>query len=190
MKISRSHRLANILSVTKGAWELINIVLLLAILLVLIANLFAINKFQFTLWEYKIESVEDLVFDQVMQRMGSEGWELASARRALAGEDSSSRGIYECIFKRPATKARIRENDKKLEAEAKESALQSVQLPAKLNVGSINRAQQAIYIETNAFASTIEELELGLKSETENYAYSLTVDSNKSLVTATAKTDD
>ena len=141
------------------------------------------------MWEYKIESVEDSVFDRVMHRIGSEGWEIASARRAVSGEGSSSRGVYEVIFKRPATKTQIKENDKKLQAEARDSALESAQILAKLNIGSINRAQQVSYLEKTAFASTIEELELSLKSETEHYVYSINADSSKSLVTATAKSE-
>lgn len=55
-------------------------------------------------WEYTIMGMEDYESDTVLKRLGDEGWELASARRAVTGEGSRSRGIYECIFKRPVAK--------------------------------------------------------------------------------------
>ncbi len=189
LNILKSGKLTSILSFAKGTKELANTGLLLGILLILITNLFAANKSQPTLWEYKVEAIPDSVFEQAMHRMGSEGWEITSARRAVSDEGSSSKGLYEVIFKRPATKAEIRENKKRLEAEDKESALQLAQLTAKLDINSVNQAQQSTFLEKNTFATTIEELGLAVKSETENYSYSLTADSSKSLVTATSKTD-
>ena len=41
----------------------------------------------------------------------------------------------------------------------------------KSNVGAMNRAQQAYYLENNRFASSMEELQLGIKLETDNYSY-------------------
>lgn len=41
----------------------------------------------------------------------------------------------------------------------------------KINVGSMNRAQQAYFLEENEFADSIEELGLGIRSQTENYEY-------------------
>lgn len=178
------------LTFIKGTSQLSNTALLFGILLVLIANLLAVNKSQPTLWEYKIEAIPDGGFEQIMHQMGSEGWEVASARRAVSGEGSSSEGLYEVIFKRPATKTQIRENDNKLKAEAKASALQATQALPRIEIGAINRAQHAFFLENNALASTIDELGLNLKLESENYAYSLTNEQSKSLVTATAKTDD
>ncbi|WP_341526283.1 type IV pilin-like G/H family protein [Nostoc sp. UHCC 0302] len=189
-KISIIDRLTSFLRVVKDAREVINIILLLSIFLTLTANLFINNKSRPTLWEYKVESIDDAAFDAAMHRIGAEGWELTSARRAISGEGSSSRGLYEVIFKRPATKAKIRENSEKLKVEAKESLLQSTQLLAKIGIGSINRAQQANYLEKMTFANTIEELGLSLKLETENYVYNITTDSSSSFVTATAKIDE
>lgn len=47
------------------------------------------------------------------------------------------------------------------------------QSEGKQYVSSINKAQQAVYAEKNAFASDITELGLGLKSSTSNYTYTL-----------------
>lgn len=52
-------------------------------------------------WEYRIVSLEDLQFQESMEALGNAGWELAFARRAVSGEGYSSKGVYECIFKKP-----------------------------------------------------------------------------------------
>ena len=52
-------------------------------------------------WEYRIESVPDRSFDQRINAMGKEGWELVFARRASDGSDYSPTFSYEMIFKRP-----------------------------------------------------------------------------------------
>lgn len=44
----------------------------------------------------------------------------------------------------------------------------------KNNVGTLNRAQQAYQLEYSQFASTINELGVGLRSRTENYEYFIT----------------
>lgn len=80
--------------------EIINTTLLGAILAVLAFNLWWQRQPKNVQYEYKIESLEDVVFDTSINRLGDEGWELVFARRALAGEDDSRRGIYECIFRR------------------------------------------------------------------------------------------
>jgi hypothetical protein len=190
LNVFKSSKLTSILSFAKGTRKLANTGLLLGILLVSTTHLLTANKSQPTLWEYKIEAISDGAFDPAMHRMGSDGWEITSARRAVSGEGSSSQGLYEVIFKRPTTKAKIRENAKRLETEAKESALQLAQLTAKLDINSVNRMQQSTFLEKQAFATAIEELGLAVKSESENYTYSLTADQSKSLVTATAKTDE
>ena len=47
------------------------------------------------------------------------------------------------------------------------------QVEARQNVGVMNRAQQAYYLENKFFAKNLPELELGIKPETNNYSYSL-----------------
>lgn len=44
---------------------------------------------------------------------------------------------------------------------------------AKQYVGSMNRGQQAYYLENGVFASTVENLGLGVVTQTTNYTYSL-----------------
>ncbi|MEQ9554043.1 MAG: type IV pilin-like G/H family protein [Coleofasciculus sp. G3-WIS-01] len=44
---------------------------------------------------------------------------------------------------------------------------------AKQYVGSMNRAEQAFYLEKNGFSTTISDLGLGIKTETANYTYKI-----------------
>lgn len=47
------------------------------------------------------------------------------------------------------------------------------QSEAKQYVGSLNRAQQAYYLENSSFGSTIDQLAIGIKTQTENYKYEI-----------------
>ena len=49
-------------------------------------------------WEYMIESVPDLSWDEGMNKLGNQGWELVFARRASGSDERMN---YEMIFKRP-----------------------------------------------------------------------------------------
>ncbi len=51
-------------------------------------------------WEYTIKSVPDGSFDEEMNKMGLDGWDVVFARRASSGSSSSSTFSYEMIFKR------------------------------------------------------------------------------------------
>lgn len=79
--------------------ETVSVLALVGILLVLLSNAILGQKLQPVVWEYKIESINDLVFSSTMNRLGEDGWDLVFARRAKDSTiDSFS---YECIFKRP-----------------------------------------------------------------------------------------
>jgi type IV pilus assembly protein PilA len=58
----------------------------------------------------------------------------------------------------------------------------------KQYVGSMNRAQQAYFYENNALATSVDALGLGIKTETNNYKYSLRVTKTASFHYAVAKT--
>ncbi len=47
------------------------------------------------------------------------------------------------------------------------------QAEAKTYVGSVNRAQQAYYLENQLFASSLGDLQAGIKSQTDNFSYSI-----------------
>ncbi len=46
------------------------------------------------------------------------------------------------------------------------------QAEAKQNVGAMNRAQQAYYLENKAFSNSLQSLGLGIQPQTKNYVYS------------------
>lgn len=58
------------------------------------------------------------------------------------------------------------------------------QSEAKTYVGSINRAQQARYMEAGAFTSQIAQLGLGVESYTANYTYNLAAGDDGAVVNA------
>ncbi len=55
----------------------------------------------------------------------------------------------------------------------KNQANKSREGEGKTYVGSMNRAHQAYFVDNNKFATKLEELELGIKSETEDYVYTI-----------------
>jgi type II secretory pathway pseudopilin PulG len=60
---------------------------------------------------------------------------------------------------------------------------------AKTYIGSINRGQQAFLLENSKFAEDIDQIGLGIQSESENYKYEITIlDDDMTATTATAKT--
>ena len=59
---------------------------------------------------------------------------------------------------------------------------------AKLIISTINKIQQPFYVENQRFASTLEELSLGIPRETENFEYKVfALDQQQAKVTAKAK---
>jgi type II secretory pathway pseudopilin PulG len=64
------------------------------------------------------------------------------------------------------------------------------QAEARQYTGSMSRAQQAYYLENKKFATTISELRIGIKPETENYRYQIIPQKDSTgsvMMTATAK---
>jgi len=56
------------------------------------------------------------------------------------------------------------------------------QSEAKQNVGSMNRAQQAYYLENSEFGSTVQLLGLGIQTQTVNYSYGVELGNASSAV--------
>mgnify|MGYP000440746330 CR=1 FL=1 len=183
-------RFTKFLSIYNGVRELINTALLAGILLLLGFNALNARRTSAT-WEYKIEGIQDATFDLTMQQLGAEGWELVSARRALSGEGSSSSGLYEVIFKRLTNKAEAQKNIATLEQKSKESNQKVGETYAKITVGAINRAQQAVYLEKDSFASNLADTGLGIQPDSDNYIIAISsADSSKTIATATPKIAD
>ncbi len=57
------------------------------------------------------------------------------------------------------------------------------QAEAKLFVGSMNRSQQAYYIENDGFSSSVDGLGNGMKQQTEYYQYNISIDSTGKVAT-------
>lgn len=51
-------------------------------------------------WEYKVEAPSDYGLTEKLNRLGAQGWEVVSARRASDGSSYSPTFSYEIIFKR------------------------------------------------------------------------------------------
>jgi type IV pilus assembly protein PilA len=60
------------------------------------------------------------------------------------------------------------------------------QSEARNNVGAINRAQQAFYLEAQTFSTDLSQLGIGIRTQTENYDYTSTITGNTSVVAGIA----
>ena len=75
------------------------------------------------------------------------------------------------------------------ESEAKETEQATKESEAKNYTGAIRRAQQSFRVERGRFAKSVEELEIGIPLETDNFSYKLYNPSNQlSYFTAQSKT--
>jgi type II secretory pathway pseudopilin PulG len=66
----------------------------------------------------------------------------------------------------------------------------AVESEARTYIGAMVRAQQAYFLEHNKFARNIQDLQIGIKSETENYSYRILPQGNQKrhvMMTASAK---
>ncbi len=60
------------------------------------------------------------------------------------------------------------------------------QAEPKNNIGTINRAQQAYFLEYQGFAKDLSTLQVGVKSNTENFYYSIVTTANIGIIYASA----
>ena len=72
---------------------------------------------------------------------------------------------------------------------AADLATRAKESEAKTYVGSSVRTQQAYFLEHNKFTNSITDLGLGIRSETENYSYSIETQGNVAVSKASAKRD-
>ncbi|MCS6813536.1 MAG: prepilin-type N-terminal cleavage/methylation domain-containing protein [Cyanobacteria bacterium] len=61
-------------------------------------------------------------------------------------------------------------------------ASKAKQSEAKQNVGSLNRAQQAYYLENYEFGTTVHTLGIGIHEQTDNYSYAILLDTHNTAV--------
>lgn len=60
-----------------------------------------------------------------------------------------------------------------------------------LNLGSMYRGQQAYFLENQAFAANLADLDLGIAPEDQNFSYAITsTDAEKVVMTAVAKNEE
>jgi hypothetical protein len=84
-----------------------NAVLMLLLILIVITGLQASKAYQIPpaptpfRWEYKVEKIPDDEFTNSMNKLGAEGWEAISARRATDSVTTTVPFYYEIIFRRP-----------------------------------------------------------------------------------------
>lgn len=76
------------------------------------------------------------------------------------------------LFKKVSDITTLPDNTQLLDPPSVEDQIRKEpEVEAKQLIGSMNRAQQAYYIEYSKFASTINQLQVGIKPETETYRY-------------------
>ena len=70
-------------------------------------------------------------------------------------------------------------------------SLEERQLEAQEYIDMINRGQQAYYVENGSFTNRIDELGLGIRTETENYSYRIkALEEERVLIIAIPKSRD
>ncbi|BAZ31664.1 hypothetical protein NIES4074_41370 [Cylindrospermum sp. NIES-4074] len=97
------------------------------------------------------------------------------------------------LFKKVSDSTTLPENTQLTNSDSGDSTRKGTEADAKQIIGAMNRAQQAYYLEYGKFATTINELQIGIKPETENYRYRIVPQGkgNQSIInTATAKKPD
>ena len=69
------------------------------------------------------------------------------------------------------------------------NATKAKESEAKTYVGSLNRAQQSYFLENVKFTNSIADLNLGIRSETENYSYSIETQGSVAVSKGSARRD-
>ncbi|HLO89317.1 MAG TPA: type IV pilin-like G/H family protein [Nostocaceae cyanobacterium] len=92
------------------------------------------------------------------------------------------------VFKKISDSTTLPENVEVVPTEEKKTSVPESE--ARNYIGTMNRANQAYYLEYGKFARTLNELQIGIKPETENYRYRIIPQGNSKgsvVSTATAK---
>ena len=79
----------------------LNVIALLLVLILLVSlGQTLLNRALPEQWQYAIAAPNDEELEAVINKLGANGWELVSARRASDGSPSSPKMSYEMIFKK------------------------------------------------------------------------------------------
>ena len=139
------------------------------------------------------DSLEPSVYTSVYLSSGKSASEKKSRRLSFSGISGVVIAIL-AVIALPSFINRVNENEanKAKQSEAKQS--EAKQSEAKQYLGTMNRAQQAFFLEKNQFPSDISALGLGINPETSTYSYKIQAyNSGKSsyaISTATPKQSD
>lgn len=180
-KEQTSGKFSKLLSTFIHFRELANTALLAGILLVLLFNASRNTGSQTQYWEYTVEGVEDGAFLETMLEMGAEGWDLASARRAISGEGSSSEGLYEIIFKRSISQSQAQKNLENIDILSYESEAESYLFLE-------TTSQIAYHLSEDKLSATFENDLQSTFDSSDNYDFDIAKQSEDFLtITASAK---
>ncbi|QSJ16495.1 type IV pilin-like G/H family protein [Nostoc sp. UHCC 0702] len=75
------------------------------------------------------------------------------------------------LFQKISDSTTLPENVQVIDLSSSEPESNQPKSEAEVFIGTINRGQQAYYLENGKFSPTIKQLEVGIKPETENYRY-------------------
>lgn len=160
----------NKLGVFRSALDIANTALLGGILLTLLGSQLRATPTQTLFWEYTIEGVSDESFAETMLEMGAKGWDLASARRAVSGEGSYSKGLYEVIFKRPISESDAKSNLENLQLLSKEYEAESF-----INLANIS--QRAYFLENERLSFAFDDEQALLAEGLDHYKVEISQES-------------
>ena len=104
--------------------------------------------------------------------------ELVNFQKSPPTSFSSNATIFQKISEQTTLSANLQAAKKGV----KNGQNKARQSEAKQYVSAMNRAQQAFYAENATFSPSIEKLGIGIKSETENYSYSIVLSNDKRFV--------
>jgi len=104
--------------------------------------------------------------------------EVVNFRESRPTSFSSNATIFQKISEQTTLSANLQAAKKGV----KNGQNKARQSEAKQYVSAMNRAQQAFYAENARFSPSIEKLGIGIKSETENYSYSIVLSNDKRFV--------
>ena len=89
---------------------------------------------------------------------------------------------YATIFQKISEQTTLSANLQAAKKGVKNGQNKAIHSEAKQYVSAMNKAQQAFYAENATFSPSIEKLGIGIKSETENYSYSIVLSNDKRFV--------
>ncbi len=104
-------------------------------------------------WEYQVVAPNDFHLEQELNRLGSEGWEIAAARRATSGSGYAATAAYELILKRPQ-----RTGSSRLSLGFGDGKEQAYIASMKDDLRNLITAQEAYFADQVTYAHSVSHL--------------------------------